>query len=378
MDSATVSGMEICSALGHVAYIDFVQEGGDYDSRILMNPVANALEITSPTVAVSSELTAGGPFSVRGVLGATPATASVQMGVGASGDALIRVWGAEVANNTYIDFGNTSSSTPHARILANNGALQIIATSLSVLPSVALSNNLTLSSTLTWGGQTYVAPATGNAGNTYPTFATIKSDGVTELGRIIDFHVASGSTADNVVRLTATQGQLTCSGTLAATTLQVTGSVFVDTSIVATHGVFPGTIQANDFTCANPLITATIGATQAITTTSSTIRWSTAPVNRGDVFLLNPATGVITVELAGTYHVCADVYLSTSTNPQIAMEVRVNGTAQRRCWAACLSCYLVLERDDDITINCYHMTSGGSFNVATSPSHTWLQIYKVG
>ena len=130
--------------------------------------------------------------------------------------------------------------------------------------------------------------------------------------------------------------------------------------------------------CTNALITAQHGTAQAILTLSSVIRWSTAIVNRGGVFTLNGLTGQITVNTAGTYHVCADVYLSASANPQIAVEAQVNGSAQRRSWAACLSCYLALSANDVVTIGCFHLTSGASYNTATNPVQTWVQIYRVG
>jgi hypothetical protein len=144
-------------------------------------------------------------------------------------------------------------------------------------------------------------------------------------------------------------------------------------SVSATGVVSGGTVR-----CTNALITAQHGTAQAITTVSSVIRWSTAIVNRGGIFTLNGSTGQITVSEAGTYHVCADVYLSTSTNPQVALEAQVNGGVQRRSWAACISCYLVLAANDVVTIGCFHNTSGSSFNTATAASHTWVQIYKAG
>ena len=60
---------------------------------------------------------------------------------------------------------------------------------------------------------TYVAPTSTNQGNTYPTLLSIKADGVTEIGKYLDFHTASAQTAeDYLVRLTANAGVLDCSG----------------------------------------------------------------------------------------------------------------------------------------------------------------------
>jgi hypothetical protein len=57
----------------------------------------------------------------------------------------------------------------------------------------------------------YNAPTSTNTGNTYPTFLSIKADGVTEVGRILDFHSASAQTAEDfTTRLTASASVLNC------------------------------------------------------------------------------------------------------------------------------------------------------------------------
>jgi hypothetical protein len=58
---------------------------------------------------------------------------------------------------------------------------------------------------------TYVALTSTTGGNTYPTLLSIKADGVTEVGKYLDFHTASAQTAeDYLVRLTANVGALDC------------------------------------------------------------------------------------------------------------------------------------------------------------------------
>jgi hypothetical protein len=58
---------------------------------------------------------------------------------------------------------------------------------------------------------TYVAPTSTTGGDTYPTLLSIKADGVTEVGRILDFHSASAQPAEDfLVRLTASAGVLDC------------------------------------------------------------------------------------------------------------------------------------------------------------------------
>ena len=67
------------------------------------------------------------------------------------------------------------------------------------------------------------APKSGAWFNAIPQ---INSSGVTELGKYLDFHISNTATNDYDVRLTATSGVLTCSGTLSAT--KVTGAYYAD------------------------------------------------------------------------------------------------------------------------------------------------------
>jgi hypothetical protein len=72
---------------------------------------------------------------------------------------------------------------------------------------------------------TYRAPSTTTGGSTYPTLLSIKADGVTEVGKYIDFHSDSAETAEDfLIRLTANTGVLDCNA--AFTRLQHAGTAF--------------------------------------------------------------------------------------------------------------------------------------------------------
>jgi hypothetical protein len=72
---------------------------------------------------------------------------------------------------------------------------------------------------------TYVAPNSATGGNTYPTLLSIKADGVTEVGRILDFHSASAQTAEDfTTRLTASASVLNCN--TAFTSLKHAGTAY--------------------------------------------------------------------------------------------------------------------------------------------------------
>lgn len=64
------------------------------------------------------------------------------------------------------------------------------------------------------------------SGAWFTAIPQINSSGVTELGKYLDFHISNTGTTDYDVRLTATSGQLACSGTLSAT--KVVGAYYAD------------------------------------------------------------------------------------------------------------------------------------------------------
>jgi hypothetical protein len=71
----------------------------------------------------------------------------------------------------------------------------------------------------------YNAPTSTTGGNTYPTLLSIKADGVTEVGRILDFHSASAQTLEDfTTRLTASAGVLDCN--TAFTSLKHAGTAY--------------------------------------------------------------------------------------------------------------------------------------------------------
>ena len=104
-----------------------------------------------------------------------------------------------------------------------------LTSSLSVLLATTCSalscTGFTCSGTITWGGVIYNAPTSANAGNTYPTLLSIKADGVTEVGRILDFHSGSAQTSEDfTTRLTASASALDCN--TAFTSLKHAGTAY--------------------------------------------------------------------------------------------------------------------------------------------------------
>ena len=82
----------------------------------------------------------------------------------------------------------------------------------------ATANPITFATAGTING--FRLPSTGNLGLTWPSLLGVKSDGVAEVGRYLDFHGASGSAADYTVRLDgggAGSTTLTCNGNFTVT-----------------------------------------------------------------------------------------------------------------------------------------------------------------
>ena len=95
----------------------------------------------------------------------------------------------------------TFTGTPIAPTAADGTNSQQLATTAFMYSSLKGYKVSTAGTTDVWG--------------TIPTIGS--TDGVMEVGKHIDFHIIDGSTVDNDVRLTATAGNISCSGTLTAT-----------------------------------------------------------------------------------------------------------------------------------------------------------------
>ena len=72
----------------------------------------------------------------------------------------------------------------------------------------------------------YSNPVTTNTGNSWPSLVSIKGDGVSELGSILDFHASSADASDYLVRLTASSDLLTISNQLMVNESINTASTF--------------------------------------------------------------------------------------------------------------------------------------------------------
>ena len=93
--------------------------------------------------------------------------------------------------------------------------LSTLIVTLATTCSALSCTGFTCTGNISWGGVTYVAPNSATGGNTYPTLLSIKTDGVTEVGKYLDFHSASAQTAEDfLIRLTATAGVLDCIGSV--------------------------------------------------------------------------------------------------------------------------------------------------------------------
>ena len=194
----------------------------------------HTLNVTSGALVASGVRTQTPPANLPGVY----------LGQDAAGSNV----GIEIATlnssaSSYIDFTRCGANNI-ARFICNNSTGVVtmsanggfsfaspvaLTSTLSVLLATTCSalscTGFTNTGTLTWGGVTYNAPTSSTGGNTYPTLLSIKSDGVTEVGKYLDFHSASAQTAEDfTVRLTASSTSLDCS--TAFTSLKHAGTVY--------------------------------------------------------------------------------------------------------------------------------------------------------
>lgn len=135
--------------------------------------------------------------------------------------------GSGVAANTVTTAATATSETCYPVFgLSASGELQMYSSAnLRYVPSTGVLTATTFSGALSGNASTattlngYTAPL-ATYGNTWPCVVVVASDGVSEIGKYIDFHSASAqASTDYDVRLTATAGALACSGTFSATTV---------------------------------------------------------------------------------------------------------------------------------------------------------------
>jgi hypothetical protein len=109
---------------------------------------------------------------------------------------------------------------------------------------------------------------------TYDTWGKIPvigdTDGVLEIGKYLDFHIADGSTADYDVRLTAASGNIACSGSITATAFNgnaSTSSKLQTARSISLTGDVSGSVNFDG--SANASITTTVNSLRYFTSTNT-------------------------------------------------------------------------------------------------------------
>ena len=129
-----------------------------------------------------------------------------------------------IANGGF-SFSNAVSMSSTLNVLLATTCAALSCTGFTCSGNLSVTGAATLQSTLTWGGVTYVAPTSTNTGSTYPTLLSITTDGVTEVGKFIDFHSDSAQASEDfTVRLSASSTVLNCN--TAFTSLKHAGTAY--------------------------------------------------------------------------------------------------------------------------------------------------------
>jgi hypothetical protein len=227
----------------------------DLANRLLLN---GTTQTVAGTVNIGTLNVTAGAIVASGIRTQTPPTGFPGVYLGMDGTAPnncgIEIACGDTSRSSYIDFTRPGVNNAGRIIVTMNNNLMTFtanafsfgnpvtmvstlsvtgATTCAALSSTGFTCNgnltttgaTTLGSTLTWGGVTYNAPTATNFGNTHPTILSIKADGVTEIGKYIDFHTSSASTSEDfLVRLTAATGVLDCNTAFAR--LQHAGTAY--------------------------------------------------------------------------------------------------------------------------------------------------------
>jgi hypothetical protein len=105
------------------------------------------------------------------------------------------------------------------QVAINRASASLTLTGVSIDGSAGTLNGLPVAGSPAGG-------AYGSSGTVWPAIPRIAADGVTEIGKFLDFHDDANDAADYSVRLTSSGTSLTCSGTFTAT--KVYNAVFND------------------------------------------------------------------------------------------------------------------------------------------------------
>ncbi|MFN8466259.1 MAG: hypothetical protein U0X20_11950 [Caldilineaceae bacterium] len=84
----------------------------------------------------------------------------------------------------------------------------------------------------------------GKSGDWWGHVAYVGADGVTEIGKYLDFHETDADTADNSVRLTGTAGNLACNGGVSAASFYTTGTASVGALEIYSASHYVGAFNA--------------------------------------------------------------------------------------------------------------------------------------
>jgi hypothetical protein len=158
---------------------------------------------------------------------------------------------------------------------------------------------LSLSGTLGVTGATTLSTVNGwnfpfasgtTKGSTWPALLGCKTDGVTEIGKYLDFHLTSADTADNAYRITCT----------AASALTLGGTVTISRASTLAALTTSGTLTSNGTTALkNTTVTGTLGVTGASTLAALTTS-GTLTSNRTNALKNSTVTG--TLDVTGMTH----------------------------------------------------------------------------
>jgi hypothetical protein len=170
---------------------------------------------------------------------------------------------------------------------------------------------------------------------------------VCEVGKYIDFHDNSASTVDNITRLTASPGALTCTGTFSA----------------------PNIVSSN------PRIFMFLGTAQNLTSGAETI----ISYNSVDSGGMTNSTGVVTIPGAGAYVVSAGWATTTQGADYLTYTAVLsqNGAVkQHQAWNQSITCVVFFTGAGNISVSALQ-NSGTTRTLQTGKVNTWLNIYRL-
>jgi len=233
-------GIEIATLnVSGLSYIDFTRCGTNNNSRLSCNSTSGLMTMSAvggfsfinpvsctQALAVTGATTCTGNLTVSNSLPTGGNVTTNVTNTGASGFASLYLNAPSETGQLFVGQGGgltLRTNTAHDVVFKTNDVERLRLRNSD--GSVIIAGSASLGSTLTWGGDTYNAPTSTTGGSTYPTLLSIKADGVTEVGKCLDFHTASAQTSEDFpIRLTANAGALDCTG--AVTRLQHAGTAF--------------------------------------------------------------------------------------------------------------------------------------------------------